>query len=302
MDAIITGEGNGIVGLSVIDRNEIEHLIELNESGTITGHETERYPNSGRDRTKEESEHINQARRLAKWHVYRERGYDTLTPYDNPDRLAAAIMAILDAPEVKLEHYFGELEAQLLRHQNGTTDHVPFDISGSSDIVVYRQDIWIQPDPTDAEPPLLDQFCQYVNAPLDTLGGILGDGPDPRDSMPSYEIEAVSDIYYLHNDTRTTEEYPTEKPLDREPDARIELLAIDPTAFDSFRQLLASHLGNQIRDCFLDMGLEPPEPFQTPGLGKHNSMIKQQLMPMYDKHFLAGDDSEWGRETTKPWS
>ncbi|AGB15223.1 hypothetical protein Halru_0592 [Halovivax ruber XH-70] len=294
MKAIITGENDERAGVNLRDNNGIEHVIELEFDGEIKYHETDGYTHEFSKRSKEETEHCHQARRLAKWHVYREQGYDTVIPSANPDRIVAAILAILDMPSVEVEHYFGNLEAELLRYQNGSYEHLPFEDVDPSELYVYRQDIWVTPDPTEANPPLLEQFCEYVDSPLQTLGEILGDGPDPRDSLPAYEIEAVSDVHYLYSDGRSREEQWTDQPLDREPDARIELLAIDPDAFDSFAQLLASHLGNQIRDRFLDMGLEPPKPFQTPGLGTHDAMIKQQLMPMYDRHFLASEhDNPW---------
>ena len=288
MDAIITGEGDGIIGLSVIDNNNVEHLIEIDNTNKITAHQSDGYHDEPAKRTNEESEYLNQARRLAKWTVYRERGYDTITPYENPDRIVAAIRALLDLTDVEIDYHFNDLKTKLRSHQNGSPQELPFDGIDSGDMIVYRKDIWVHPDPTDAEPPLLEQFCEYVGDPLDTLGEILGDGPDPRESMPSYEIEAVSDVHYLRSDGLTRDEHWADQPLEREPDARIELLPVDGDVFDSWQTFLVSHLGNQIRDCFLEMGCEPPEPFQTQGLGKHDSMVKQQLMGMYDQHFVVG--------------
>jgi hypothetical protein len=281
-----TGDG---FGLLVVDNNGVEHKIGVCYDGEIDGHLQDGYENDPAQRTKEQSEHLNQVRRFAKWHVYRERGYDTLAPYDNPDRILAAIRAVLDLTAVEVQHYFGELREMIHRHHEHGEMDLPFEDADPDDIIVYRKDIWLQPDPTDAEPPLLDQFCEYVNDPLATLDDIFGDGPDPRDALPDYEIEAVSDIHYLHSDGLSKQEHWSDQPLDREPDARLELMPVDAGAFDSFETFLASHLVNQVRDCFIEMGVEPPEPFQVQGLGKHDSMVKQQLMRLYEPYFQASE-------------
>lgn len=288
MKAVITGENDELVGVNLLDNNDAEHVIEMRFNGEITAHQQDGYPDDGTKRSRDGNEHVTQARRLAKLHVYRERGYDTLTPYENPDRIIAAAMAILDLPEVKLEHYFGDLEATIRRHHENDELDLPFEDADPDDVIVYRKDIWLEQDPTEIEPPLLDRFCEYVEEPLETLDAILSDGPDPRESLPEYDIEAVSDMHYLHSTGVTNQEQFSEQPLDREPDARIEVMPVDLDAFDSFEEFLASHLVNQVRDCFVEMGLEPPEPFQVQGLGKYESMVKQQLMPMYERYYQAG--------------
>lgn len=288
MKGSISAENNRYIGIDVVDNPGIAHDITLDkETGEVEYHGTSGYPDKPSSRTKEQSEYGNQARRFAKWHVYRERGYDTLTPYDNPDRLVAAAMVIFDLTEVETHHYFGDLRNAIQQHHEHGEIDVPFENADPDDIIVYRKDIWLDPDPTDTEPPLLNQFCEYVSDPLDTLAEILGDSPDPRDSLPDYEIEAVSDIHYLHSDGLSRQEHWNDQPLDREPDARLELTAVDIDEFDSVQTFLTSHLVNQVRDCFIEMGVEPPEPFQVQGLGKHDSMVKQQLMPMYDRYFQA---------------
>ncbi|WP_226480882.1 hypothetical protein [Natrinema amylolyticum] len=290
MESTIVNENDEGIAVDATDNNDILHELSLEKgSWKIVYHQQDGYADDPTLRTKEETEHGNQARWLAKWHVYRERGYDTLTPYENPDRILATILALLELPDVMIDHYFGDLQAKLRNHQNGSSVDLPFDDADPDDIIVYRKDVWLEPDPTDADPPLLEQFCEYVSDPLDTLEDILGDGPDPRESMPNYEIEAVSDIHYLHSDGLTRQTHWNDQPLEREPDARIELMPVDTDVFDSFQTFLASHLAHQIRDCYLLMGCEPPEPFQTRGLGKHDAMVKQQLMDMYDVYYVVNE-------------
>ena len=75
-------------------------------------------------------------------------------------------------------------------------------------------------------------------------------------------------------------------------------MPVDVDEFDSFETFLASHLTNHVRDCFIEMGVEPPEPFQVQGLGKHDSMVKQQLMEMYEPYYQAGTPvTDWDPES-----
>jgi len=86
MDAQVTGENEELIGLSVIDNNNAEHVLDLQKSnGDITGHQCEAYADHPRDRTADENEYNNQARRYARYYVYRERGYDTVDHAENPD-------------------------------------------------------------------------------------------------------------------------------------------------------------------------------------------------------------------------
>ncbi|ELZ02264.1 hypothetical protein C482_05281 [Natrialba chahannaoensis JCM 10990] len=298
MDAIITGESERI-GLSVIDNNDIEHLIEMTESGKIRYHEQDGYPDKAANRPLDENEHVNQARRFAKWHVYRERGYDTLPRYHNPNAIVGAMLAVGSMSEPAIDEQFGELLDTVKTHNKG--DYADVQVAGveTDQILVYRQDIYVEPDPLDQEQPLAEQFAEYFSDPVQTLQNLLGDNPDqrlnkllsgeagPATQLPAFDLETVSSLHYLYNDGGSKQTHNEPAVSDREPDARIELLPLDPSVFDSRRQLLFSHLGNQVRDRFLLMGCEPPAVFQQQGLGSFDGLKMQQLLDMYDRYFLA---------------
>ncbi|QCW03626.1 hypothetical protein [Natrinema pallidum] len=302
MQAKIVGENEKGVGIDVIDNNNSNHEITFERgSFEIVYHQCERYADKPGDRTPEENEHNNQARRYAKWHVYRERGYDTVPPMENPDRIVGAMLALADCSSETIQEQFGRLQVQLDQHSRDTgVFQLPFSDFEPGDFLVYRQDIYVQPDPTGAEPPLVDQFADTVASPQDTLKQIVGDdglsfeqlaefvGTDAEPNVfPDFEIETVSDPHYLLVKDGEERTHWSEQPRDRDPDARIELLPLDFDVFDSFQQLLLSHLANQVRDYYLLMGCKPPVAFQQQGLGTYTGFKRQQILDMYEEYFLA---------------
>jgi len=93
-------------------------------------------------------------------------------------------------------------------------------------------------------------------------------------------------MHYLHTDGKTEQTKGAESPLDREPDARIELPPVDLDEFQLFRLLLVANLSAQVRDRYLMMGERPPEPFQHHGFGTYRGTVKQQINDMYERHYL----------------
>ena len=101
----------------------------------------------------------------------------------------------------------------------------------------------------------------------EAVGRQLVDRAEPE-TIP-VDIAAVSGIHVGYpNALGEHEVQRADSPLDRQPDATIELMAADPGPFEEFRAYLDHHLRCQVRDCFAGMGLLPPEPFQTVGFGK----------------------------------
>lgn len=285
MKAHIKEEDENGCGIRIVDNTGAEHWVEFKyKQCSVTSHGQDSYPDKPKNRTNKNNLTINQVRRFAKWHVYRERGHDIVTPYENPDRIVAAALALLEQDNSVLQRQFGDLTRAIRRHYEDDSVDVPLDNVSPDDILVYRKDIWLEQDPTSTEPPLLEQFCDHVSEPLTALDRFIN-GSSSLESLPQFDIQAVSDLHYLHSTGTTNREHFSEQPLDRDPDARIEVMPVDLDAFDSIGVFLASHLANQVRDCFLEMGVEPPEPFRVRGLGKYDSMVKQQLMPMYERYY-----------------
>jgi hypothetical protein len=286
MKANIVGEDERGVGVEVTDNLKNTHTVSVGFDRSIQGHSQETYGNRPSIRTKEGNEHVNQARRYAQWHVYRERGYDTVPPTDNPDRILAVLLAIAQLSAEAFETEFSDLEAQIRSHYDGGPVELPFPDAHPDDVIVYRKDVFVEPDPTTFDPPVLDQF----------LGRVSGESDSPeipsKDTLDAetfdtldFTVEAVSDLQYLHHKDGTEQTVTADPPLDREPDATVELVPFDLGEVDSFHHYVVSHLAFQIRDCFLRMGVEPPIAFRKTGWGKYRAVHEQKFRPQYENYW-----------------
>ncbi|NGM69773.1 hypothetical protein G6M89_12275 [Natronolimnobius sp. AArcel1] len=308
MDAIITGESERI-GLSVIDNNDVEHLIEMTESGEIKYHEQDGYSDYPSERTQEENEHVRQARRYAKWCVYRERGYETMPRHENPDCLVAAMIALSDMSEATVEDQFADIRRQIESHYDKSGVELPFEDAHPDDPLVYRADLYLDPQPQHEDTLLVDQYVDSATAIQEDATAVLTDADDLEHqlfellnyedrlatALPSFDVEAVSGMHTLHTDGTTERTTEVPSPLDRQPDARIELPPVDLRQFDLFQLLLVMNLSAQVRDRFLMMGVSPPEPFQHQGFGTYRGTVKQQINEMYDRHYLFSETTDkWG--------
>jgi hypothetical protein len=288
MDAIVTGETDSLLGLSIVDNNDVEHIIDVHkDSGEVTGHDQDKYSEDPSTQTNTEAEYIMQARRYAKWYAYRERGYDTVSPADNPDRILAALLAVLATPEETFQSEFDDIETQIASHYDDRLElELPFSNAEPSDVLVYQKDLYVRPDPTSFDPPVLDQYLARFP-----------DDSDPTSILPphnldeemfdklGFEFEAISEMYTLHNDGQGNEQAePAPAPLQRESDARVELIPFDPSEIGVFQHYVASHLLFQIRDCFLWMGQIPPKLFRLQGHGKYRGTLIQQACEQYEKY------------------
>jgi len=253
MKAVITGENDERVGVNLRDNNGVEHVIEMEFDGEIKYHECDAYPDKADKRTNPESENVEQARRYAQYYVSQETKHDTL-PWDiDADRFEDARQALADLSIEEIETYFGDLLDQSLSHYEGDPDvdigdttrpeALPEEMIGGEDAVVYKQEIYL----------------------------------DDND-----EIEAVSGIgimHYVARGERRTD-WRGDTP-DREPDARVEIFPaplVDPA---SFRDYLMYNLRCQSRDCYLMMGVEPPEEYRVLGHGQYRFTGKYDNFDIY---------------------
>ncbi len=312
MDALITGESERI-GLSIIDSNDAEHLIEMKKDGEIKFHECEAYADKAANRTPEENEHVEQARRFAQYYVYRERGYDTVRPEIHPERLNAIRLALESMSTETFEARFGDLYRQLRSHYDDSTDReipIPQDAS-SPDSVLYRKDIYLEIDPFEAagEDTVRTLAAEYgididdsqaLETPLESLSKIelraweqfsdaVATAIEDRefDVTEATSIGAVSELYAAYIDS-TGEEHIPESTLEgsknRPRDALLELPVIDPESLETFHSYVAFNLRCQIRDCYIRMGLQPPEEFRVLGHGRFEATEQYKLLEMFPNY------------------
>ncbi len=300
MDAIITGESERI-GLSVIDNNNVEHLIEMLSNGDIKYHEQDAYPDKDVERTYEERVAVKHTRQFAKYHVYRERGYDTLEPRENPDRVAAVALALSDLSLEAYMTHFGEFYEQLKSHYTEGEPPVELPEGATGSNVVYQQDVYLGADFEATRGIATDSAAfETDRSPTASSDPAQPPGSDElaESSASDLPIEAVSGLR-IYWDDRTVGEYrtvtTTEPEIGREPDVRLEMLPYDPPSERAFRDQCLQNIFCQVRDCYIGMGLTPPEPFQIRGYGKHNYATWYDNLEVYQAYHDPDSEIDWAR-------
>lgn len=303
MDGMITGETDDVIGLSVLDNDEVEHLIEMDFTGTITGHQQDGYPDDPDKRTTRQDEMVSQARKYAKWYVYQNTEYDTLPPRKNPDRIAATAMTLHELSEAEFEEYFGTFYQQGRSHFDDSIER-PVELVAMAqrrENVHYMQNVYLAAGIDDLRGAheefgerlgevtanvLKEINAGIVESTLETLFDTVEAEARKRDlDLPSYDIEGVSDLYYQYYDeTRSRETVYRDDPFEREPDTRIELMQQPVDSIEAFRAVVLQHLMCQIRDCYVGMGEEPPAPYRVLGPGFHHYTGKYQNFSMYPRY------------------
>lgn len=311
MDAMVTGETEEIVGASVIDNRDVEHVIDVRkEDGEITGHQQDGYPDKAAKRDPAGNEHVHQARQFARYYVFAERGYETVPNERSPEMLEAVRRAVASLSESKFVGYFGDLYQQLQSHQ-GDADRLIEIPSAAADpeSVLYRKEVYLGVDPlaTEYAEEAKSMAAQYDidlsdDTPSDILLGDLSEDAlddwlafaddfgrrafeDEADLSGGVDIDAVSSLHVAYPDTAGREhvtEPETAPPIAA--DALIEIPPMEPGSLSEFQDYLNHNLACQIRDCFVRMGLEPPEPFQILGFGRFEAAQQYQRLEMYPNY------------------
>lgn len=271
MNAFLGDEDDNGVGLRVIDNNRVSHGIHVGFSGNITYHEQDGYPDDPDERTTSENNHVVQAQRYAKYHVATETEHNTI-PWDlNPDRFETVREALDQLSDDEITDLFGDLLLQCLSHYTDdpavdTGDisrpvSLPTGMAGSDDAVMYRQEIYLDENNT-----------------IETTSGIIV-------------------CYYVAKGDRRTVRHGTAP--DRDPDAMIEISPVPIVAADPFGDYLRYNIRCQIRDCYLGMGLEPPEKYKILGPGLYESTVKYHHYDMYPEYFdIQADIPEYRYDFT----
>lgn len=314
MQASIEGEDDDGCGLEVLDNNGVEHWIEIKyESGEISYHEQDGYPDDAEKRTSEGNEHVNQVRRYARYYVFAEQRYDTIDHAENPAYIDAVRRAIADLPEADFERYFGALYRQLRSHQDDTDRprELPADVR-NPDAVVYEPEIYLGlevlgEDITDRAQALANahglavseeaQVRPTTDLSEDTVERWEEFSDDLEDIVAREDIETeltvtgVSGLHIGYPDSRGQHEVDeADTPFTYQPQARLSLLPYAPDSIEGFREFLDHHLRCQIRDCFLKMGVVPTEPYQLIGFGNFRDARRYDHFEMYPQvHKPDGD-------------
>lgn len=336
MNMKIIGENEDGVGVDVVDNNSVTHEITLEkETWDIVYHDQDGYPDDPTERTNEGNEHVNQARRFAKYHVYRERGYETIDPYSeadriaNPDRLLLATLVVGAMGIDRFEAHFGDYYRQLMSYH---TDEAPIvdlpDEAATADLVRVEQDLFLDFDESDVE-----DFVTYLHE-SDALAALEAALECPRDlsgdadaferlkaalqtvhadsNLDAYAEEIAAlfvdslsplRVYWQRNGRKHVEHGPGSTPgVDHGPDARLQMIAGDweIDSIESFQHYLVHHLRCQLRDCYVGMGLQPPTNARVKGPGIYTFANWCQHYDIYQSYHDQNATIDWDQLTPVP--
>ena len=309
MDAKIIGENKDGIGVDVVDNNSITHNISIEkESWNIVYHEQEGYPDDPAKRKDAENEYVNQARRFAQYYVYTECDYDTVPPRIHPERINAVRLVVSSLSESQFEQHFGDLYQQLRSHDDSTVNSVIEVPSVASDLdsVLYRKNVYLgvdllETDVSEEAQALADQYgLDHTDSSVQTRPSAEHSTVDleawqsfakeltvdqNEDLSEGQKLGGVSSLHLTYLDDAGKEHVTSsEEPFDHSPDVRIELPVMDVGTVSEFQAYLNHNLACQIRDCFIRMGLEPPEPFQVLGYGDFESAEQYKHLEMYPNY------------------
>lgn len=304
MEGKIVGEDSEGIGVTVTDAAGADRKIEMGLNGDVTAHRCKEYPTDPNARSNYEDEYISQARRFARFYVSQERGYETLPWDEDPERLAAALTAVHGLSDDEFEAHFGDFYRQLAHHYRDDVEQVfrpPIRFDPESEFLLYQQDIYLEESIHDFR----EEAVESVGSVLEELefgsagGGLAnrgrettvqliadradGAGIDPTETASIDAVTGIHSMYYAGMDDERT--VPGDDPHpDRDPDARVELYPLPFESLEQCRAYVYLNLACQIRDCYIGVGLEPPEPYKITGPGKWNFTKKYMHFQMYDQY------------------
>lgn len=84
-----------------------------------------------------------------------------------------------------------------------------------------------------------------------------------------------------------------EPEIDREPDARVELSPFQPGSVADLQDQVVTNLLCQVRDCYLTMGVAPPEPVRIQGPGTFQRSTWFQHYDVYQRYHDTAADIDW---------
>ena len=303
----IIGEDDTDIGTEITDNTGVVHQIEMHKSdGKIYSHSQDGYPDDSSKRTGDGNQHVDQARRFAKYYVQQERGYQTVAPSDHPNAINAVRLTINDLSESEFAEKFGDLHQQLRSHHTNVEPVVELPVEVTNpEIVVYRQHISLGVDPFETE--LAEEARTLANEhdlSSDDISQSLTDlsegaisawetfSGEFADLVATHEAD-LSDGTYIETVSPLEVRYPQQGHLETvagggstpaQPHTTLELLPYDPGELSNFKEFLDYHLRCQIRDCFIGMGLHPPEEFRVLGYGKFIYARRYGQYDMYPEY------------------
>lgn len=315
MEGNITAEDEEHIGLDIIDNVGNTHDLTLEKSsGEIVYHQCDAYHDEAVKRSPENNEHSNQAARYARYYVYREEGHDTLPSHENPDRIATLALLIDAMDTDTFASHFGDFYEQIRAHHTDAAPPraLPEEID-LDDVLFYRQNVYLGLDEEDVGTlaelfardsmqalferagELSDSQAEDAEARLEEVARAIDDDV-PDDTLPrDLLLDAVSGIHVRWDSGLQEHIERGEEPREREADVRLEMfpLAYQSASIEEFKDQVVHHLKCQIRDCYVGMGVEPPEAVKTTGPGIYKYSNWYEHHDVYQAYHDPDADIDW---------
>nr|WP_241432279.1 hypothetical protein [Halogeometricum borinquense] len=281
------------------DNSGNEHEIGVNSEGDIFHHADNVIPDNPSERSDKEDETFSQVRRFARYHVYREKGYDTIPTDENPDRIAAVLLAIIDLDDEEFENRFKPLYKQVMSHERPDVEpslDLPDSVYHGGE-PCYKQNIYLEESLEEMKSTVSEQLVESIGQEqiTEVLQADSGDFfsraaslfGGPNGNYGGLTIDGISGIDTVHLVDGKEQTIKSDDPFERGPDARLELY---PSNFDfeAFRFYIGYNLICQIRDCFIGMGVEPPAQYRVLGPGKDKYTGKYHAFDFYPEYHNPG--------------
>lgn len=306
MKCKIVGEDDSTIGVTVWDNEVVEHRIGMEFDGEIYAHNQDGYPDHPDDRTDPERKAVMQAREFARYHVYRERGYETLPPNENPDRLTLATLVVANLSTEAFERHFGDLYQQL---KSCSTDQEPVvDLPeglSEDNYYLYAKELYLGLDDESLQSTLealdeasLDVVLESISTSppaVDEALAALDITPVDADPSTLAErwIDAISDVLVQWRIGESTHRQNADLDVDRDPDVGIEVHPHNPGSIEEFQEYLVHHLRCQLRDAYVQTGQTPPEHARVQGPGRDLFTMMYQTVDSFQPYHDPDADIDW---------
>lgn len=300
MNGEIVDQKSEWIGVRVTDNNGVMHKVAVEKDSGIRGHSQDGYPDKAAKRTPEENEHVEQARRYAKYYVFRERGHTTVEPRTVPEWVAVAAMTIARLSSEEFEEHFGDYHQQFRSTVDSDVEPV-VDIPDSkvAGLRSFRQNIHLRLTLDDAfDDDQADALRDALDSETDAET-LIDDLAEQLDStaidLAAITLAGTSSVGALYQGQTEDHVIEADDPHPGPADARLELAPMnvpwdDYLSTDGFQFLLVYHLLCQVRDCYLRLGLEVPEGVRILGMGTYRQTVRNEHLDLYDPvHYTDAD-------------
>ncbi|WP_049927086.1 hypothetical protein [Halopiger goleimassiliensis] len=302
MDATILSKSGDTAQLHVVDNRGNDHTVTVDTDCRVEYHETDAYPRDPTERTPATNELLRQVQQFARYIFAEQTTNQELLLGRHPD-LVDTVVGILDTYSAEeFEELFDPVRLQLSRHAEADDEPSTSTDDGEDGSFVYYCGLLDVDVSASAGATELQQFFDALggafveNQFASMFGGKSSTGADFFSDVGQvansrgYDLSELVELtltgtYPCRFDPETGEEvFVSDATIDDPLIAAVELPPFDPGTPEEFKHAIQHHLLCQIRDCYIGMGLEPPEYVKLQGPGFAELTQRYRLLDVYEPY------------------